>query len=149
MPCADTFYLNFVYLVFLYFLGLSVWLASKLHFLSTWPTIATSFFITGFTALLTEFASNTATANVIVPILVDISNKICLNPIYLCELLNRSCVFGSNVFMFVFYFSHGCHSKLLVRLHATGRHRAQRDREAERRHLCQLHDQGPGYQTSL
>ena len=65
--------------------GLSEWLSSRLHFLSAWPGIAVSFFISFFTATITEFASNTATANVLVPILVDISNKICLNPIYLCE----------------------------------------------------------------
>ena len=35
------------------------------------------------TAFFTEFASNTATANIVVPILIDLSKRLCINPIYL------------------------------------------------------------------
>ena len=38
--------------------------------------------------------------------------------------------------------SPGRHPELLVRLHAAGRHGAQRHRQAERRHPGQLHDEG-------
>ncbi len=63
--------------------GLSQFLADKMHVLSSWPPLATSAFICAVTAGVTEVASNTATANVVVPILVDISMKLCQNPISL------------------------------------------------------------------
>jgi len=44
---------------------------------------AINFVISLATAMITEVASNTATANILVPILGDMSLKICQNPIYL------------------------------------------------------------------
>lgn len=35
------------------------------------------------TASVTEFTSNTATANILSPILMDLSRKLCINPVYL------------------------------------------------------------------
>ena len=37
------------------------------------------------TTFLTEFASNTAVGNILVPILVRTAEKLCINPIYLGE----------------------------------------------------------------
>ncbi len=35
------------------------------------------------TATATEFASNTATANILAPILLEAAKKLCINPIYI------------------------------------------------------------------
>ena len=53
-----------------------------------------SFIISILTATVTEFTSNTATANVLVPIIVDTSKKLCINPIYLAMPAMLSCSYA-------------------------------------------------------
>ena len=51
--------------------------------LSSLPPWAINLTICTLTAVLTQVASNTATANVLLPILADMALTICVNPIYL------------------------------------------------------------------
>merc|ERR1719150_537460 len=46
------------------------------------------------TAMVTEIASNTATANIVVPILSDISKDLCKHPIYLMMTAAVSCSYA-------------------------------------------------------
>lgn len=64
--------------------GLSNWVADRLATILTHPLLS-SLIISAITAFITEFASNTATANILVPILVNTSKDLCLNPVYLGE----------------------------------------------------------------
>ena len=51
--------------------------------LESWPTWLMSFVICFVTVTITNIASNTATANVLVPILAKMAVTMCINPIYL------------------------------------------------------------------
>ena len=51
--------------------------------LSILPPWAINLTICALTAVLTQVASNTATANVLLPILAEMAITICVNPIYL------------------------------------------------------------------
>jgi len=63
--------------------GLSLYLVDKLEVVKGLPLLLTSFLIALSTTLVTEVASNTATANILVPILSQMSQSLCSNPIYL------------------------------------------------------------------
>ena len=59
------------------------WIASRMMILSILPPWAINLTICALTAVLTQVASNTATANVLLPILAEMAITICVNPIYL------------------------------------------------------------------
>ena len=63
--------------------GLSHWISEKMEGLNELPTWIINLIVSILAAIITEFVSNTATANIIVPILKDLSILICLNPTYL------------------------------------------------------------------
>jgi sodium-dependent dicarboxylate transporter 2/3/5 len=73
------------------FSDLSNWIASKLHFLSSWPLFGTSFFVSPFTALLAKFFSYTAMANELVSMLVDKCN---INSIFSALTASWSCSYA-------------------------------------------------------
>ena len=59
------------------------WIVARMMVLSSLPPWAINLTICTLTAVLTQVASNTATANVLLPILADMALTICVNPIYL------------------------------------------------------------------
>ena len=59
------------------------WIASRMMILSILPPWAINLTICALTAVLTQDAPNTATANVLLPILAEMAITICVNPIYL------------------------------------------------------------------
>ena len=59
------------------------WIVARMLVLKALPAWAVNFTICVLTAALTQVASNTATANVLLPILADMALTICVNPIYL------------------------------------------------------------------
>ena len=59
------------------------WIVARMMILSGLPPWAINLTICTLTAVLTQVASNTATANVLLPILADMALTICVNPIYL------------------------------------------------------------------
>lgn len=63
--------------------GLSMYLVKQLEGLKSLPILVVSFIIALSTTMVTEVASNTATANILVPILSQMSLSLCSNPIYL------------------------------------------------------------------
>ena len=65
------------------FLGLSDWLVDKLYHLKGLDIWGINVIICLLTATITEVVSNTATANILVPILIDMAASLCANPVYL------------------------------------------------------------------
>jgi len=63
--------------------GLSKWLVARCMILTDLPPWLINTIICVLTAATTQVASNTATANVLLPILADLSLTICQNPLYL------------------------------------------------------------------
>ncbi|KAF2367835.1 Solute carrier family 13, partial [Trinorchestia longiramus] len=63
--------------------GLSSWLGEQLTALESLPTALTVFLVCIMTAMVTEVASNTATASILMPVLKEMSLGIGVNPIYL------------------------------------------------------------------
>lgn len=63
--------------------GLSLWLGEQLAGLQSLPPFLIIFIICVMTATITEVASNTATANILLPILAELSLRIEVNPVYL------------------------------------------------------------------
>merc|ERR1712062_693809 len=63
--------------------GLSKWLVAKCMVLVGLPAWLINTIVCVLTVVLTQVASNTATANVLLPILADLSMTICQNPLYL------------------------------------------------------------------
>ena len=68
--------------------GLSDWIAEKMEGLSQLNPWQINLIISILAAIITEFVSNTATANIIVPILRNLSISLCLNPTYLGKFLD-------------------------------------------------------------
>jgi len=66
-----------------YFPGLSTWLVNRLVSLRELPVWAINFIISVTTTTVTEVVSNTATANILLPILKEMSLTLCQNPTYL------------------------------------------------------------------
>lgn len=63
--------------------GLSAWIVQKMMILVGLPPLVICIIVVLSTVALTQVASNTATANVLLPILADLSLTICQNPLYL------------------------------------------------------------------
>jgi sodium-dependent dicarboxylate transporter 2/3/5 len=65
--------------------GLSTMLVTQLNKLnlSSLPAWVASLLFTGLTVIITNLCSNTATGNILVPILADTALTMCLNPVYL------------------------------------------------------------------
>ena len=65
------------------FSGFSTWLVKYLIALRGLPVWVINLIVSIIAATLTEVVSNTATANVLLPILVEMSLTLCQNPTYL------------------------------------------------------------------
>lgn len=76
--------------------GLSKWMVQRLLILVGMPPWLINLIVCAVTVGLTQVASNTATANVLLPILADLSLTICQNPLYL---IMASAVTASYAFM--------------------------------------------------
>ena len=65
------------------FSGFSTWLVKYLIALRGLPVWVINLIVSIIAATMTEVVSNTATANVLLPILVEMSLTLCQNPTYL------------------------------------------------------------------
>ena len=63
--------------------GLSTWMAEQLRYMAIFEAWQINLMISIVAAIVTEFVSNTATANILVPILRELSISLCRNPIHL------------------------------------------------------------------
>lgn len=63
--------------------GLSVWIGHKFGFLHNSPHVVIALVVSTFVAILTEFASNTASTTLLLPVLVSLSQAIRVHPLYL------------------------------------------------------------------
>ncbi|XP_037784344.1 solute carrier family 13 member 5-like isoform X2 [Penaeus monodon] len=63
--------------------GLSLWLGHQLQYFAVMPKELIVFIVCLITAMLTEVASNTATASVLLPVIKDLALGINVNPLYL------------------------------------------------------------------
>lgn len=63
--------------------GLSVWIGGRLHPLEGVPPPVAVILITIVIALFTEFASNTATIIIFLPVLAELAIRLKVNPLYL------------------------------------------------------------------
>ena len=67
--------------------GLSTWMAEQLRYMAIFEAWQINLMISIVAAIVTEFVSNTATANILVPILRELSISLCRNPIHLGKFL--------------------------------------------------------------
>mgnify|MGYP001316015023 CR=1 FL=1 len=67
--------------------GLSTWMAEQLRYMAIFEAWQINLMISIVAAIVTEFVSNTATANILVPILRELSISLCRNPIHLGEFI--------------------------------------------------------------
>ncbi|MFN8334082.1 MAG: SLC13 family permease [Cyclobacteriaceae bacterium] len=63
--------------------GLADWLGAQLAFVSSYPFIVVLILVIGFVMIFTEFNSNTATANILLPILASMAVAASMNPLLL------------------------------------------------------------------
>ena len=70
-----------------FFAGFSAWLVQYLVYLKELPVWAINLIVSTLTATMTEVVSNTATANILLPILKEMSLTLCYNPVYMGETL--------------------------------------------------------------
>ena len=63
--------------------GLSVWIGEKLRGMGSWPRFVAILCITFVVCILTSFTSNTATANILLPVMVGIAQQTRINPLLL------------------------------------------------------------------
>lgn len=63
--------------------GLALWLGEQLSFISSYPFLIVLFIVVGVVLLFTEMNSNTATANIFLPILASIAVAGSINPVLL------------------------------------------------------------------
>jgi hypothetical protein len=80
---------------------LSTWLVERLIYLRDLPVWAINLIISMLTTTVTEVVSNTATANILLPILKEMSLTLCQNPTYLGKL-----IFKEKVMRFLCYARH-------------------------------------------
>lgn len=66
---------------------MSSWLADQLGRLESLDIWLINFIVCTMTAMVTEVVSNTATANILIPILKQLSSILCYNHVYLGKLL--------------------------------------------------------------
>ena len=69
-------------------LGFSAWLVQYLVYLKGLPIWAINLIVSALTATMTEVVSNTATANIVLPILKEMSLTLCYNPVYMGNVNN-------------------------------------------------------------
>ncbi|XP_061703182.1 solute carrier family 13 member 3 [Syngnathoides biaculeatus] len=62
--------------------GLASWIGGHLQPLSKVPPAAAMMLITGFVACFTEFASNTATIIIFLPVIAELASHVSVNPLY-------------------------------------------------------------------
>ncbi len=67
--------------------GFSAWLVQYLVYLKGLPIWTINLIVSTLTATMTEVVSNTATANILLPILKEMSLTLCYNPVYMGELI--------------------------------------------------------------
>lgn len=63
--------------------GLADWLGAQLAFVSSYPFIIVLILVIGFVMIFTEFNSNTATANILLPVLASMAVAASMNPFLL------------------------------------------------------------------
>nr|KAF6472472.1 solute carrier family 13 member 3 [Molossus molossus] len=63
--------------------GLSLWISDQLHPLEGMPPMLASFIITAVIIFFTEFASNTATIVIFLPVLSELAIRLKVHPLYL------------------------------------------------------------------
>ena len=63
--------------------GLADWLGNQLAFISSYPFLIVLILIIGFVMIFTEFNSNTATANILLPVLASMAVAASMNPLLL------------------------------------------------------------------
>ncbi len=63
--------------------GLADWLGNQLSFISSYPFLIVLILVIGFVIIFTEFNSNTATANILLPILASMAVAASMNPLLL------------------------------------------------------------------
>lgn len=63
--------------------GLADWLGGQLAFISSYPFLIVLILVIGFVMIFTEFNSNTATANILLPILASMAVAASMNPLLL------------------------------------------------------------------
>jgi len=74
--------------------GLSTWMAEQLRYMAIFEAWQINLMISIVAAIVTEFVSNTATANILVPILRELSISLCRNPIHLVMTTVISCSYA-------------------------------------------------------
>jgi len=74
--------------------GLSMWVGDQLNALKGLPPPAILLLVMLLTATITEVASNTACANVLIPILIALSKRLDLHPLYLSLPATVTCSFA-------------------------------------------------------
>ena len=74
--------------------GLSAWIGTQLAALNFLPVWVLVLITTVIASTLTQIASNAATANIILPIMVEVSRKLCVNPILLILPPTFACSFA-------------------------------------------------------
>lgn len=73
--------------------GLAEWLGSQLAFISSYPTFFVIFIVVGFILFITEINSNTATANIFLPVLASLAVAGNMNPLLLMIPATFACSF--------------------------------------------------------
>lgn len=73
--------------------GLADWLGNQLAFVSSYPTLIVLFIVVGAVLLFTEMNSNTATANIFLPVLASMAVAGSINPILLMIPATFACSF--------------------------------------------------------
>ncbi|MDQ3016976.1 MAG: DASS family sodium-coupled anion symporter, partial [Bacteroidota bacterium] len=63
--------------------GLADWLGNQLVFISNYPFLIVMIVVIGFVMIFTEFNSNTATANILLPVLASMAVAAAINPLLL------------------------------------------------------------------
>ena len=84
-----------------YFPGFSTWLVQYLVYLRRFDVWIINLIVSVFTATITEVVSNTAAANILLPILKEMSITLCTNPTYL----------GSAHVSIAIFFSHNIYTR--------------------------------------
>ncbi|XP_076346177.1 Na(+)/citrate cotransporter-like isoform X2 [Tachypleus tridentatus] len=74
--------------------GLSVWIGNQLTYLDSLSPVAIVFLLCVMTAALTEIASNTATATVLLPVIKQLSLALDVHPLYMMLPVTVTCSFA-------------------------------------------------------
>ena len=82
-----------------YFPGFSTWLVQYLVYLRRFDVWIINLIVSVFTATITEVVSNTAAANILLPILKEMSITLCTNPTYLGSAHVSIAIFSHNIYI--------------------------------------------------